>query len=122
MDDLYQEVILAEARSPKNQGELSAPDLAGTQINASCGDTVRVTMKLSTDKKTITDIRWQGTGCIISQASLSVMSELVKGTSLMEVRAMTAETVLEHLGLTTMSPGRMKCLLLGLHTIQKLIG
>lgn len=122
MDDLYQEVILAEARSPKNQGELPTPDLAGTQVNASCGDTVRVTIQLTADKKTISDIRWQGSGCIISQASLSVISELAKGKSLDSVRAMTAGTVLEHLGLTTMSPGRMKCVLLGLHTIQKLIG
>jgi nitrogen fixation protein NifU and related proteins len=121
MDDLYQETILAEARAPKNQGTMDAPDLEGTGVNASCGDTVKVMIQLDATKNKILDIRWQGAGCIISQASMSILSELVKKMSLQQVQALTQETILEHLGLEEITPARSKCLLLGLRAIKKTI-
>ncbi len=124
MDDLYHELLLAEAREPKNRGTLVSPDAQTTQVNASCGDTVHVMINLSRaatpDQHKIAEIRWEGTGCIISQASLSIVSSLVQGMTLTELRQLTAENILEHLGLQTISPGRLKCLLLGLTAVQKL--
>lgn len=120
-DDLYHESLLAEARSPKNQGVLTNPTLEGVQTNASCGDTVRVMILLDSTGTLIEDIKWQGSGCIISQASLSVVSSLIKGKSLEIVRDFSPTTLLTHLGLESITPGRRKCLLLGLKTIQKLL-
>lgn len=119
MNDLYREVLLAEARQPKNKGVLNVPDLETTQVNASCGDSVHVTIKLDEMKEKIEDIKWEGSGCIISQASLSVVSELVKGATLKRVRAISNEQLLEELGLETITPGRLKCLTLGLAAIKK---
>jgi nitrogen fixation NifU-like protein len=121
LNDLYREVLLAEARQPKNQGVLSNFDLETTQVNASCGDSVHVMIQLDAARERILDIKWQGNGCIISQASLSVMTEAVKGKTLAEVRSFTTEQVLEELGLETISPGRLKCLSLGLSAIQSLL-
>jgi nitrogen fixation NifU-like protein len=121
LNDLYREVLIEEARQPKNFGVLTAPDLETTQVNASCGDSVHMTIKLDESKQSIEDIKWEGSGCIISQASLSVLTELVKGRALADVRTLSIEDVLAELGIETISSGRIKCLTLGLHAIQKLV-
>ncbi len=114
-------MLIEEARQPKNFGVLTAPDLETTQVNASCGDSVHMTIKLDESKQSIEDIKWEGSGCIISQASLSVLTELVKGRALADVRTLSIEDVLAELGIETISSGRIKCLTLGLHAIQKLV-
>jgi nitrogen fixation NifU-like protein len=86
LDELYREIILEHFRSPRNKGRLDAPDLRGEGVNPLCGDEVALGVALDHDR--IVDIRIEGHGCSISQASGSMMTEAVKGKTLAE-----AETV-----------------------------
>ena len=75
--DLYQEVILDHNRSPRNFGPLEDADLHADGHNPLCGDKLRVAVKV--DAGIVSDIRFEGSGCAISQASASLMTETVKG-------------------------------------------
>lgn len=121
MTDFYHDDLLDEAKNPSNYGEMKDPDLVSTHYNASCGDVVNVAVKLSKDKKKIQDIKWKGQGCIISQASMSVLSEKIKHMEVEKLKKLSKQEVLDELGLEDISPGRLKCLLLGLSAVKKLL-
>ena len=82
IDDLYREVILDHYQSPRNQGRLSAPDVATQGSNPLCGDEIEVSLAI--DGGRIADVAFQGRGCSISQASASMMTENIKGKTLDE--------------------------------------
>ena len=82
LDDLYKEIILDHYRSPRNQGELDPPAHRCEGFNPLCGDEVIVFVSLIDQK--IEDIRIGGQGCSISQASGSMMTEIIKGKSISE--------------------------------------
>lgn len=119
MSTIYHEDLLDEAKNPSNYGDLDDADVTTTQFNASCGDVITVSVKLSEDKTTIQDIKWKGHGCIISQASMSVLSEKIKGYPIAKIQKLTKEEILEELGLPEISVGRVKCLLLGLSAVRR---
>ena len=121
MSNIYHEDLIDEANNPNNYGEMSSPDLISTNYNASCGDVISVSVKLSEDKTTIEDIKWKGQGCIISQASMSLLSEKIKGLEVNKLKNLTKKEVLEELGLDEISTGRIKCLILGLGAVKKLL-
>ena len=83
---LYQEVILDHYRRPRNKGALEAPTSHATLRNPLCGDEVDVQVKMSEGR--VEDVRFGGQGCSISQASASMMTELVKGRTPEEVHAL----------------------------------
>jgi nitrogen fixation protein NifU and related proteins len=80
MQELYREVILDHNRHPRNFGELENPDRVIEGVNPLCGD--RMTLYLKLSGATVEDIRFKGTGCAISMASSSLMTERVKGTTM----------------------------------------
>ena len=80
LQDLYREVILDHNRRPRNFGELEDADRIVEGVNPLCGDRMTLYVKLNGD--TVQDIRFKGTGCAISVASSSLMTERVKGASL----------------------------------------
>ncbi|MBP7842628.1 iron-sulfur cluster assembly scaffold protein [Candidatus Woesebacteria bacterium] len=121
MNDLYHEDLLDEAKNPNNFGDLADADVTTTQFNASCGDVITVSVKLSEDKTKIADIKWKGHGCIISQAAMSVLSEKIKGYPVEKIQELSQESILEELGLPEISMGRVKCLLLGLSAVKKIV-
>jgi len=82
VEDLYREVILDHFKSPRNQGKLASPTISNEGVNPLCGDEIEVTALLSDG--TIEDIKFEGHGCAISQASASMMTELMKGKSIKE--------------------------------------
>ncbi len=82
LQDLYREVILDHNRRPRNFGELEDADRVVEGVNPLCGDRMTLYVKLNGD--TVQDIRFKGTGCAISVASSSLMTERVKGASLQE--------------------------------------
>ncbi len=87
LEDLYREVILDHYRSPRNRGELEVPPATKTDgFNPLCGDEVTVYLQVDPETDTIVDIKIQGQGCSISQASTSMMSAAVKGQSVDEAR------------------------------------
>ena len=120
MTNIYHEDLVDEAKNPSNYGEMSNPDLISTSYNASCGDVISVSVKLSANKKIVDDIKWKGQGCVISQASMSVLSQKIKGLEVSKLQWLTKEEILEELDLSEISVGRIKCLLLGLDVVKKL--
>ncbi len=82
LDDLYKEIILDHYRSPRNQGELEPPAHRCEGFNPLCGDEVIVFVSLIDQK--IEEIKIGGQGCSISQASASMMTEIIKGKSISE--------------------------------------
>jgi nitrogen fixation NifU-like protein len=82
LDDVYQEVILDHFKSPRCQGVLINPDRKVDLHNPLCGDQISLTVKFSGD--TIAEIAFAGHGCSISQATASIMAELLRGKSRIE--------------------------------------
>jgi len=82
--ELYQEVILDHNRNPRNFGTLENANRDAEGHNPLCGDQVSVTLRIEGDR--IEDIAFRGSGCAISTASASLMTESLKGKSLREAR------------------------------------
>jgi nitrogen fixation NifU-like protein len=99
MKDLYQDVIVDHNRSPRNFGTMEHADRSLEGYNPLCGD--RLTLYLQLDGDRISDIRFDGSGCAISVASASLMTEVMKGKTLEE-----AEKIFEdfHALITTDQP------------------
>jgi nitrogen fixation NifU-like protein len=86
LDDLYREVILDHYRNPRRRGALEHPDAHADGQNPLCGDEISLDLALDGDR--ITDVRLQGRGCSISQASASMMAEAISGRTIAEVEAL----------------------------------
>ena len=116
MDDLYREQILDHYKRPRNFGELPDPDLVFEDNNPLCGDQLKVQLVVD-DERRVTDLRFSGHGCAISQASASLTSEEVVGMNVDELLRLDREFVLELLGIDV-SATRMKCALLSLKVLK----
>jgi nitrogen fixation NifU-like protein len=114
-DSLYREAILDHYRNPRNRGILDPADFTYEDVNPLCGDEIRIDVR--TDGERITDVRFSGRGCAISQAAASMLMEMVEGQPLDEVKAISREDLLEELGVP-ISPARMKCAMLGLKVLK----
>jgi nitrogen fixation protein NifU and related proteins len=112
MDDFYKEYILDHYRNPRNFGHLDNPTAKAEDLNPLCGDKIAMELEVGDDGK-ITDVRFSGKGCAISQASASMLTESLKGKTLEEVAQLSHDVVLENVGIG-ISPTRMKCAMLGL--------
>lgn len=77
LEELYKEIILRHYKSPHNHGSLDSANLRVMGNNPSCGD--QIELQIETDGKQIADVRFCGQGCAISQASASMMTDLIKG-------------------------------------------
>jgi len=115
MDDFYKEYILDHYRNPRNFGHLDAPTATAEDLNPLCGDRIR--FELLVEDGRVTDVRFSGKGCAISQASASMLSESLKGEKLEDVARLTKEAVLENVGIG-ISAARMKCATLGLKVVK----
>lgn len=86
LDDLYQELILDHYKKRRNRGTLDAPSIAVDHNNPLCGDQLHLEVLIDGDQ--LADLRYTGDGCSISQASASMMSEVVIGGSTTEALAL----------------------------------
>ena len=129
LDTLYQEVILDHYKNPLNKKLSATFDAQVHHINPSCGD--EITLNLSAVDGSITAITWDGVGCSISQASVSIASDLLVGKTFADAQAITDEfvdlmqskgkkvgdeAILEDavaLAGVSQYPARIKCALLG---------
>jgi nitrogen fixation NifU-like protein len=133
LDDLFRETILEHYRRPRNRGSaIGAPDIAAEGAHTSCGDRVALRLRVD-DAGVITAIEWEGQGCAISQASISMMTRLVTGKNLAEAEQAIAafrallrgEPVPAEIDLGELRalegvrrfPARMHCALLGWQTL-----
>jgi nitrogen fixation protein NifU and related proteins len=119
MDDLYRQYILDHFRDPRNHGSLDHPDIHAADTNPLCGD--RIAIDLAVQDGQVAEVRFNGRGCAISQASASMLTEKVEGASLDELRAITPHDVLEMLGVE-IGPARQRCALLALKVLHEGIG
>ncbi|MEO6991065.1 MAG: Fe-S cluster assembly sulfur transfer protein SufU [Candidatus Baltobacteraceae bacterium] len=115
MDDLYKEYILDHYRNPRNFGQLDAPDIVAEDVNPLCGDRIRVELKIRDGR--VEDFRFSGQGCAISQASMSMLGETIRGQRLEDVARIDTDAVVENVGIG-ISPTRRKCATLGLKVLR----
>ncbi|SFR34842.1 nitrogen fixation protein NifU [Halogeometricum rufum] len=115
--DMYRQQILDHYKNPRNKGEMEDPTFAHTGENPSCGDTITMQVKLADDGETIEFVAFTGDGCAISQASASMLSERLQGTTLSELEEMDTDDVTEMLGVD-ISPMRIKCAVLARQVAQ----
>ena len=134
LNDLYQEVILEHNKNPRNFREIENADRTADGNNPLCGDALRVYVDLEDDK--VKDVAFKGSGCAISKASASMMTQVVKGKSKEEAeilfdefhRMVTGKLDIEqdenHLGKLRIFagvlefPARVKCASLSWHTLH----
>ncbi|NTW30251.1 MAG: SUF system NifU family Fe-S cluster assembly protein [Candidatus Moranbacteria bacterium] len=116
MSSLYQAIILDHSKHPRNCGHLERADRHGDAKNPTCGDSL--SMDILTENGLISDIRFTGQGCAISQASASLLTESVKGKPIKAALSLETDDILALLGVE-LSPNRLKCALLSLETLKK---
>jgi nitrogen fixation NifU-like protein len=116
MDDLYREVIIEHYKNPSYRGVLDPHDISFEDDNPLCGDHIRIDLRVDDDGK-ITDARFDGHGCAISQASADLLIESILGRSLEDVKAMSKQDILDLLGID-LGPVRLKCALLSLKVLK----
>lgn len=117
MDELYREHILDHYKHPRNAGRLERASRTGRELNPSCGDSIELFLSLDACDR-VADVKFDGRGCAVSQASASLLTERIKGRPLSEILALGEKDVLEMLGIEV-GPMRMKCAMLSLKTLKK---
>ena len=135
LEDLYREIILDHYRTPRNRGELDPPALFADGHNPLCGDEIRISVAVQDG--VVTDVRFSGSGCSISQSSASMMTSAIKGKPVEQVKSIVRrfkqmmtideedseidESInlgdLEALQCVVKFPVRIKCATLGWNTL-----
>jgi nitrogen fixation protein NifU and related proteins len=113
--DIYADNILDHYKHPHHHGELADASVEHTEHNPSCGDMVTLHLRIDGDR--ISEIGWSGDGCAISQASMSMLSDELAGKTLAEADEMTEAQIRALIGVPV-GTRRLKCALLGLHTLK----
>ncbi|MBN1991125.1 MAG: SUF system NifU family Fe-S cluster assembly protein [Anaerolineae bacterium] len=116
MDDFYRENILDHYRHPRHAGTLENPTHSHQEDNPLCGDVIRIDLHVD-ENNVIDQVAFQGKGCAISQASASMLTEMIQGKTLEEAKQIGKEDILEALGIE-IGPVRMKCALLSLKVLK----
>lgn len=109
--------MIDHSKHPHNFGELPNANKVIEEGNQSCGDMLKLFLRIEEDK--VVDVRFKGLGCAISIASASLVTDYIKGKSIDEVKKIPQETVLRLLN-TEISAGRLRCALLPLEALKKL--
>jgi nitrogen fixation NifU-like protein len=136
-EDLSREIILDHYQNPRNHGRLEHPTLANRGHNPLCGDEIELSIDIEEDEQRISDIAFTGRGCSISQASASMMTDVVKGQTLPQVDAAVQqftrrmadrqppppelENELDALQGVKRYPARVKCALLPWTTLRETV-
>lgn len=128
--ELYQEIIIDHGRHPRNFGALPTANHQAQGYNPLCGD--KIIMHVRAANGVVEHIQFEGTGCAISMASASLMSEALRGKTMVEVETMFSEfhqlvtegQLSDNLGKLTVLAGvrefpvRVKCATLAWHTLK----
>ena len=137
--DIYNELLMEHAYSKRNKKELDHYDSCSLGHNPNCGDEIKLEVKLSKDKQTLEDMSFTGHGCAISQASTSIMIDVLKGKSIKEAKEIIdiyfkmikreeiskeeSKLLKDAMILKNISnmPARVKCALLAWHTLDDML-
>lgn len=115
MPRLYSDVLLDHFRHPRNYGSLNAPDISYESFNPLCGDRIRVELKL--DNTIVAEARFKGDGCAISTAAASLLTEIILGTTIEQLAAITDDELIAALE-SDIQPARLQCALLPLDALR----
>ncbi len=115
MLNLYQEILMDHYKNPRNRGILEVCTFTTHQRNSSCGD--EITCYGVIKNNTLIDVSFDGKGCVISQATASILSEKVNGQDLAGISALTASDLSEMIGMK-LGLVRIQCALLALIALQ----
>lgn len=115
-DDLYREYLVELYRHPHNFGLMDRPDVRQEGINPLCGD--QVTIDLALDGESVREARFAGKGCAVSIAAASILTDLAPTKSVPELLAMDEAGMVSEMGLSSLTPARVKCAVLALKTLQ----
>ena len=118
--DLYKEKFLKHFKKSKYRKNVSGSNFSSGKHNPSCGDSIEIEGTVTKDESgilKITDLGFQGSGCVISQATASMLMEHCIGKAVDEVLKMTKDDIIALLGID-LGPIRLKCALLSLHVLQ----
>ncbi|MEK6914044.1 MAG: Fe-S cluster assembly sulfur transfer protein SufU [Nanoarchaeota archaeon] len=113
--DIYTEIILDLYKNPRNKGILENPTHENFKNNPLCGDEIKVQLKV--ENNIVNEVKFNGNGCAISQASASLLTDKIKNMNTEEIKNLNKDDILEILHIP-ISPGRLKCALLSLETIK----
>ena len=119
-DDLgmYAEELIYNYEHPKNKGKMENPDMQVSEDNISCGDKISVYLKLEGDR--ISDVRFEGSGCVISMGTASILTDFLRDKTIAEVEAFGKDKLLELINIDP-GPVRMHCATLSLRAIRKAV-
>lgn len=113
---MYQEELMDHYHHPRHRGFLTISDIDSGQFNPSCGDAV--TMQARVQKDVIVAIAFEGKGCVISQATASMLAEFVLHKSLETVQSFSINDLMQLIKIP-LGPTRLKCALLSLHALKE---
>ena len=137
--EIYSELLMEHAYSKRNKKELDHYDSCSLGHNPNCGDEIKLEVKLSDDKQVLEDMSFTGHGCAISQASTSIMIDVLKGKSIKEAKEIIdiyfkmikrediskeeSKLLKDAMILKNISnmPARVKCALLAWHTLDDML-
>ena len=117
-EDIYMDFILGNYRNPKNYGRLDDANMVKSGSNPLCGDSITIYLKV--EEGLIKDIKFIGQGCAISQASASILTQMVKGKNIKDAKNLKEDDLLKILGIQ-LSPSRLKCALLSYNVFKDAI-
>lgn len=115
---IYKDIILDHYQNPRNFGKLKKPTATISVSNPLCGDKIK--MEIAENQNVIKDISFSGEGCAISKASASMLTEYAKGKTKDELRKIDKTFIINMIGFE-LSPNRLKCALLPLEALIKIL-
>lgn len=116
--DLYAENILEHYRNPRGKEPIGDPSVEHEEKNLSCGDEIKLQMNI--EDGSIKAVGWSGTGCAISQAAMSMLTEELEGMRVDEASKLSEKDIYDLLGVP-ISPRRVNCALLSLHVLKNAV-
>jgi nitrogen fixation NifU-like protein len=114
---LYSQKVLDHFRNPHNQGEIEGADAVGQEGNPTCGDVMKVYLKI--ENNIIKDIKFETLGCAAAIAVSSAMTDMAMGKTLEEALALTKDNIMKDLG--GLPPAKVHCSMLGVDALHSAI-
>ncbi|MEM2210837.1 MAG: SUF system NifU family Fe-S cluster assembly protein [Nitrososphaerales archaeon] len=114
---IYREKVIDHYKNPRNFGKLDNPDIEVKESNPLCGDDIELYIKLNTNGS-VADVKFSGKGCALSIAAASVLTEIISGKKLKELKRLNKKDIIKALDLPDPGPTRIECLLLPIKALK----
>lgn len=114
---IYREKVIDHYKNPRNFGKLDNPDIEVKESNPLCGDDVELYIKLNKDGS-VANVKFSGKGCALSIAAASVLTEIISGKKLKDLKRLNKKDIMKALDLPDPGPSRIECLLLPIKALK----